>query len=78
MSEEKDKIKQQPPAIGPYFFPVMLGLLGLWCVYDGWVNTAPDMAKYKTFNQIMSIVFLGWTIYDVTSIMKTKKKGAKK
>lgn len=72
MSEENKK--SQPPAIGPYFFPTLLFFFGLWCVYDGWFTTDPEMLRYKTFNQIMSVVFLGWSTYDVLHTRRMMQK----
>ena len=66
MSEENKPQQQQkqPPAIGPYFFPVLLFLLGLWCVYDGWFTTDPDMLKHQTFNRIVAAIFVPWSVID--------------
>ena len=71
MSEEnKPQQQKQPPAIGPYFFPTLLLLLGLWCVYDGWFTTDPDMIKHQTFNQIVAAVLVPWSIIDFVRTWK--------
>jgi len=72
MNEEKNK-QQQPPAIGPYFFPVFLFLLGLWCVYDGWFTTDPEMLRHQTFNRIMGAVFVPWSIINVVRAWKAEQ-----
>jgi hypothetical protein len=64
MTEEKQQKQQQPPAIGPYFLPVFLGLLGLWCVYDGWFTTDPEMFRHMDFNRIMAVIFIPFAIFD--------------
>jgi hypothetical protein len=55
---------QQPPALGPYFLSVFLFALGLWCVYDGWFTTDPEMFRHMDFNRIMSVIFIPIAIFD--------------
>ncbi|MBN1927930.1 MAG: hypothetical protein JW764_00080 [Chlorobiaceae bacterium] len=73
MSEEKKQPQQQPPAIGPYFFPVLLFILGMWCVYDGWFTTDPDMLKHQTFNRVVAAVLVPWSIYDFVRTRKSEQ-----
>jgi hypothetical protein len=53
-----------PPQISPYVFPVLLAGFGLWCFYDGWLTTDPEMLKHHLFNRIASGVLLVWAIWD--------------
>jgi hypothetical protein len=56
--------KQPPPQISPYVFPVLLAGFGLWCLYDGWISSDPEMQKHLLFNRIASGVLLIWSIVD--------------
>ncbi|MCL2457325.1 MAG: hypothetical protein FWF31_00450 [Desulfobulbus sp.] len=60
-----------PPQISPYVFPVLLAGLGLWCLYDGWFTTDPEMLKHQLFNQIASGVLLTWAVVD---FIRTRKR----
>jgi len=71
MSEEKNKKK--PPVLGPYFLSVLLFALGLWCMYDGWFTTDPEMYRHMDFNRLMAVVFIGWSVYDFLSMRRKKK-----
>jgi len=62
MTEQKQDT--HPPQISPYVFPVLLAGFGLWCFYDGWISSAPEMQKYLKFNQIASGVLLLWAVAD--------------
>lgn len=73
MSEENKPQQQQPPAIGPYFFPVLLFLLGLWCVYDGWFTTNPDMFRHQMFNRIVAAIFVPWSVIDFVRTWKSEQ-----
>ncbi|MCL2789171.1 MAG: hypothetical protein FWD79_00850 [Desulfobulbus sp.] len=70
MPEQK---KPSPPQISPYVFPVLLAGLGLWCLYDGWLTTDPEMIKHQLFNRIASGVFLLWAIIDFIRTYKRDK-----
>lgn len=67
----KDKI--QPPEIGPFVFPTLLALFGLWCFYDGWLNPNPEMAKHLLLNRIGSIILLPWAVIDFIRTRKRNK-----
>ncbi|MDR2550239.1 MAG: hypothetical protein LBD10_08600 [Desulfobulbus sp.] len=60
-----------PPQISPYVFPVLLAGLGLWCLYDGWFTTDPEMLKHQLFNRIASGVLLVWAVID---FIRTRKR----
>lgn len=67
------KPQQPPPAIGPFFFPALLFFLGLWCVYDGWINMDPEMLRHQMFNRIMGGVFLPWSVIDFVRTWKSEQ-----
>ncbi len=62
-----------PPQISPYVFPVILAGLGLWCFYDGWLSSAPEMQEYLLFNRIGSVVLLSWSLADYVRTRRFEK-----
>ncbi len=62
-----------PPQISPYLFPVVLAAFGLWCFYDGWLTTDPEMQQYALFNQIASAILIPWAIIDFLRTRKREK-----
>ncbi|WP_028318165.1 hypothetical protein [Desulfobulbus elongatus] len=62
-----------PPQISPYIFPALLAGFGLWCVYDGWFTTDPEMLKHQLFNRIAGGVLLVWAIIDFIRTRKREK-----
>ena len=46
--------------ISPYVFTILLAGFGLWCFYDGWLSTNPEMQEHALLNQIVSAVLLPW------------------
>lgn len=74
---DNEKERSAPPEIGPYVFPVILAVMGLWCLYDGWFSNDPDMQEHLLFNRVGSVVLLGWAIIDVVR-MKRSDNSAKK
>ena len=68
-----DQKKLSPPQISPYVFPFLLAGLGLWCLYDGWFTTDPEMLKHQLFNQIASGVLLPWAVIDFIRTRKQDK-----
>jgi cytochrome bd-type quinol oxidase subunit 1 len=82
MTEEKKQPTQQeqkqPPALGAYSLTVFMGLLGLWCMYDGWFTTNPEMFRHMDFNRIMSVVFIAVAIFDFRYVSRKKKQAAAK
>lgn len=73
MSSSKKKLPA-PPAMNPYIFTILLALFGLWCFYDGWLTTDPDMLKHALFNRVLSIILLPWSIYDFYKLRKSSRK----
>ena len=72
MSSENKKHK--PPEINPYIFPILLALFGIWCFYDGWITSDPEMIKHSLFNRIASGIMLPWSVYDFIKVKKSYKK----
>lgn len=70
--------KPSPPQINPYVFPVLLAGFGLWCFYDGWITSDPEMLKHQLFNRIASGVLLVWAVLDTlrTRQLERKEKAA--
>jgi len=69
MSEEKSA----PPQISPYVFPILLLGFGLWCGYDGWLTTDPEMLEHQTFNRVAAGVLLLWGVVDLIRTHKREK-----
>jgi hypothetical protein len=66
--------QQQPPAFGPYFISSALLALGLWCVYDGWFTTDPEMFRHMNMNRVAAMILLPFAIYDLIHTRKFEKK----
>lgn len=71
---EEEKTKPAPPQMSPYVFTVLLIGFGLWCSYDGWLTTDPEMLEHATFNRVLSLILVPWGIYDFFKIRKMRKK----
>ena len=72
MSDNK-KEKIPPPEIGPFVFPSLLMIFGLWCFYDGWLTSNPDMQDHLLLNRVGSIILLPWAVIDFIRTWKIKK-----
>ena len=72
MSDNK-KEQIPPPEIGPYVFPTLLALFGLWFVYDGWFTSDPDMQEHLLFNRVGSVILLPWAIIDFIRTWRNNK-----
>lgn len=59
--------------MSPYVFPIALALLGLWCLYDGWFTSNPEMQKHHMFNKIASLTLLPWAAIDFIRTRKREK-----
>jgi len=81
-SQKPTQPQQQPPTLGPYFLSVFLFGLGLWCLYDGWFTTDPEMFRHMDFNRLMAVLFIPFAIFDFVrtrrSEMARKEKAASK
>jgi hypothetical protein len=67
--------KPAPPQISPYVFPILLLGFGLWCAYDGWLTTNPEMLKHQMFNRIAAGVLLLWGVVDLYRTHKQERLG---
>lgn len=68
------KANTSPPAMNPYVFTFLLVAFGLWCFYDGFLTSDPEMLEHATFNRVASIALLTWGIYDFFKIRRKQKK----
>jgi len=73
MADDKDPSANQPPEISPYVVSVLLAGFGLWCFYDGWITTNPEMQEHLTFNRVASAVLLPWAVWDFWKVRKRAK-----
>jgi len=69
--QKKDIIK--PPPMNPYIFTVLLAFFGVWCFYDGWLTSDPEMQKHALFNRVLSFILLPWSVYDFFKLRKTSR-----
>lgn len=60
--------------MNPYIFTILLLGFGLWCFWDGWLTTDPEMLKHAIFNRVLSAILLPWGIYDFYKLRKKQKK----
>jgi hypothetical protein len=74
VSDITPRPSKQPPEIGPYVFPGLLALFGLWCAYDGWLNTSPEIQDHLLFNRILSVILLPWAAWDFRRMKKRKRE----
>jgi len=75
MTTEKPKKKpKKPPEISPYLFPLLLAGFGLWCLWDGWFTTDPEMLEHMWFNRIASMILIPWAIWDFLKVRKYEKQ----
>ncbi len=71
MSDDKQKVRPAPPEISPFLFPLILALMGVWCFYDGWFSSSPDMQEHLLFNRVASGILLPWALID---FIRTRKQ----
>lgn len=69
------KSTPKPPQMSPYVFTFLLLGFGLWCFWDGWLTTNPDMVKHAMFNKVLSAILIVWGIWDFLKIRKRGKSG---
>ncbi|WP_300458569.1 hypothetical protein [Desulfobacula sp.] len=70
---KKEKNTPSPPQMSPYIFTILLFGFGLWCFWDGWLTTDPEMLAHATFNKVLSAILLPWGIYDFFKLRKRQK-----
>jgi len=68
-----EKNKTAVPQMSPYIFTILLIGFGLWCFWDGWLTTDPEMIKHATFNRVLSLILLAWGVYDFYKLRKKHK-----
>ena len=68
-----NKEQKSPPGIGPYLFPTLLAIFGLWCLYDGFLTSNPKMQDHQLFNRIGSLILLPWAIIDFIRTRRIEK-----
>ncbi len=73
MTNEDKNTPPQPPRMSPYVFTLLLLGFGLWCFWDGWLTTDPDMAEHALFNQVLSLILIPWAIWDFFKVRKRSK-----
>lgn len=64
MSDTQKEKQSPPPEISPYLFPAILAVMGVWCFYDGWLTSSPDMQDHLLFNRVASGILLPWALLD--------------
>ena len=74
--EDTEKKPPKPPKMSPYVFTVLLMGFGLWCMWDGWFTSDPEMAEHALFNQVLAAVLIPWAVWDFFNVRK--KYGKKK
>jgi len=70
---DNNKEQKSPPQIGPYLFPTLLAIFGLWCLYDEWFTSNPKMQDHQLFNRIGSLILLPWAIIDFIRTRRIEK-----
>ena len=78
MPSKESRKARKPPEIGPYVLTGLLIGLGLWCIYDGFITTDPDMQKHMWFNRITGVLLLCGAAADFFRMRKKLKKAAMK
>ncbi|MCG8564350.1 MAG: hypothetical protein MI747_04625 [Desulfobacterales bacterium] len=71
---EQGKGKPKPPRMNPYVFTVLLLALGLWCFWDGFLTSDPEMLEHAMFNKVLSGVLIPWAVWDFFKVRKHYKK----
>ena len=72
--DQTPKKKKKPPEVSPYLFPFLLAAFGLWCFYDGWLTTNPEMQEHALFNRVVSFILLPWAVYDFIKQKRYERK----
>lgn len=75
MMPDKGKKIPAPPEIGPYALPIVLAAMGVWCFYDGWITSNPEMLEHVMFNRVASVGLLIGTFVSFIWIRSSSQKG---
>ena len=67
---------RKPPEVSPYVFTVLLAAFGLWCFYDGWITSNPEMQEHLLFNRIASAVLIPWAVLDFLRMRRRQRASA--
>jgi hypothetical protein len=78
MSKADPKPVKRPPEVSPYLLTVILAGLGLWCIYDGWFTSDPEMQQHVWFNRIVGTVLSAWAVIDYRRMRRKLALIAKK
>ncbi|WP_157098430.1 hypothetical protein [Chlorobaculum limnaeum] len=72
MIEEKSqhRQRQRSPVFGPYFLSGFLFIFGLWCAYDGWFTTDPEMFAHMDFNRTLAAIFIVLALIDFVRTLR--------
>ena len=70
---KEEKTAPAPPQMSPYVFTVLLFGFGLWCFYDGWLTSDPEMLEHATFNRVLSGILLPWAVWDFFKVRKRRR-----
>jgi len=70
---DNSKEKIPAPEIGPFVFPTLLAIFGLWCFYDGWLTSNPSMQEHQLLNRIGSLILIPWAILDFIRTRRNQK-----
>lgn len=73
-TEKQKKTPPRPPQMSPYVFTFLLLGFGLWCFWDGFLTSDPEMAKHALFNQVLSGILIPWSVWDFFKVKKKYKK----
>lgn len=68
-----NKEKIPSPEIGPFVFPALLAIFGLWCAYDGWFSSNPGMQDHLLLNRLGSLILLPWAAVDFFRTWRTNQ-----
>ena len=70
---KEEKTAPAPPQMSAYVFTVLLFGFGLWCFYDGWLTSDPEMLEHATFNRVLSGILLPWAVWDFFKVRKRRR-----
>ena len=69
-----NKERPTPPEISPYVLPLVLAVMGVWCLYDGGFSSNPDMQEHIVFNRLASVALLIGAIASFFRIRHVEKQ----
>ncbi len=69
-------MNRKPPQLNPYVFTVLLAGFGVWCTWDGWFTSDPEMLEHAGFNRVASAVLLTWAVLDLRKVRRWSREDA--